>query len=221
MPLLLDLVGPTGQVTGVDRDPVSLDAAHQRLSATPHRNWRLEQALLQDYDADISGYDVVLLFNSIGYFQEPFSVLETIARRVRTGGVVIVKDFDLESFFFSPRETSPWASLIAAAKERNDTDNPVSFNNFFGRKVHTLHRASTFREWANQTWTQLMTFPFDSFQQEYIWRNVECLLKQAGEECPAETQAYFHKLFFPPAPRFFDNPDAMFVEVEYLTLLWK
>ena len=49
-----------------------------------------------------------------------------------------------------------WASLVAGAKLRNDTDNPVSFDNFLGRRIHTLHRAFPFRGHRSETWTQLI-----------------------------------------------------------------
>jgi SAM-dependent methyltransferase len=219
IPHLLDLVGPDGHVTGLDHDPISLDAAHQRLTAQPHRNWDIQHAELTDKLADIADYDVVILFNSIGYFQDPYNVVALIAKGLRPGAVIIVKDFDLEGFFFQPRDTQTWAELIMAAKANNDADNPVSFDNFFGRKVHTLYRSYEFREHTNDTWTQLMTFPFNPFETEYIWRNVECLLNQAGSDCPTDVADYFKRAFFPPAPEFFSYPDAMFVEVEYITCL--
>jgi SAM-dependent methyltransferase len=219
IPHLLDLVGPRGHVTGLDQDPISLDAAHQRLKAQPHQNWDLHHASLEEECKKLEGYDVVLLFNSIGYFPDPFGVIRLIATKLRSGAVIIVKDFDLESFFFQPRDAALWAKLIVSAKAKNDGENPISFNNFLGRKVHTLHTAYKFREHANDTWTQLMTFPFNEFETEYLWRNVECLLKQAGGECPSDVRDYFKRMFFPPTPEFFSYQDAMFVEVEYVTSL--
>lgn len=219
LPHLLDLAGATGHVIGMDEDPTSLDAAHLRLSALPHRNWELQHSSFDDYVPKIRDQDVVLMFNSIGYFPDPRVVVDRVARRLRPGATFIIKDFDLESFFFHPRDPAMWSRLISAAKAKNDTDNPVSFDNFFGRKVHTLHRAYTFRDHWNSTWTQLMTHPFNAFQREYLWRNIECLLKQAGPDCPTDVADYFRALFYPPDATFFAHEDAIFVEVEYLTYL--
>jgi len=168
---------------------------------------------------DTRNYDVVLLFNCIGYFTDPFKIVNLVAKRLRPGAMIIVKDFDLESFFFQPRDASKWAQLIVSAKSTNDRDNPISFDNFLGRKVHTLHTAYEFYEHTNETWTQLITFPFNCFETEYLWRNVECLLKQAGGDCPSQVTDYFKRLFFPPVQEFFSYPDSMFVEVEYITFL--
>jgi len=219
MPYLLDLVGPSGHVTGLDHDPISLDDAHQRLRAQPHKNWDLRHGRLEESELDLADYNIVLLFNSIGYFSNPFEIIRYLAEKLNTGSLIIVKDFDLESFFFQPRDTSLWADLILSAKDKNDRENPVSFNNFLGRKVHTLHQAYKFREYKNETWTQLMTFPFNPFEKEYIWRNIECLINQAGDGCPSSAVDYFTNFFFPPEPTFFQCSDAMFVEVEYLTFL--
>jgi SAM-dependent methyltransferase len=219
IPHLLDLVGPTGYVTGLDQDPISLDAAHHRLRSLPHKNWNLQHSSVEDYIADLPDYDIVLIFNSIGYFPNPFLVVDLIAQKLHPGATIIVKDFDLESFFFQPRDTSMWAKLVMSAKSMNDTNNPISFDNFFGRKIHTLHRAYSFREHTHHTWTQVMNYPFNQFEREYLWRNVECLLNQAGSNCPAKVAEYFKRFFYPPSPEFFANPDAMFVEVEYVTYL--
>lgn len=218
IPALLNLVGPDGHVTGVDLDPVSLDAAHARLVAQPHRNWTLTQSRLEDYAVEAGEFDIVLLFNCIGYFGDPLNVIEVLASRLKPGARIIVKDFDLEGFFFQPRSIPLWSALIEAAKEKNDHDNPVSFDNFLGRRIHALHQAHPFQARQSQTWTQLMTYPFNPYQAEYIWRNVECLLNQAGPTCPPAVSDYFRREFAIDGP-FFANPDAMFVEIEHLISL--
>lgn len=218
MPSLLNLVGPEGHVTGVDLDPVSLDAAHARLIAQPHRNWSLTQSKFEDYLEDLAQFDVVLLFNCIGYFGDPAEIVRNIGSRLKPGSRLIVKDFDLEGFFFQPRSIMEWAGLVEAAKRRNDGDNPVSFDNFLGRRIHTLHEAFPFRDHKSTTWTQMMAFPFNDYEAEYIWRNVECLLNQAGDTCPPHIAQYFRRNFERDGAFYYD-PTAMFIETEYLISL--
>lgn len=219
IPHLLDLTGPTGHVTGLDLDAESLDAAHKRLSSTPHVNWDLKHSRVKPNELDLEKYDVVLLFNSIGYFDNPLQIVADLAIRMKTGATIVIKDFDLESFFFSPRDAMHWSQLINAAKASEARDNPVSFRNFFGRYVHTMTRAYPFTSCSHSTWTQLMHHPFSGVQREYIWRNVECLLKQASRDCPSDSKKYFEDHFYPGKARFFDEPDAVFVEVEYISQL--
>ncbi|MBV8131365.1 MAG: methyltransferase domain-containing protein [Alphaproteobacteria bacterium] len=221
IPYLLDLVGPSGHVTGIDYDPISLDAAHRRLRTLPHHNWDLKHVDVNEYVNEMPDFDVVLIFNSIGYFRDPFRVTARIAERLPSGSSIIIKDFDLESVFIHPRELQLWCELLQAAKRRNDSDNPVSFDNFFGRKIHTLHQCYPFSFHRNEVWTQLMTYPFNHFQAEYIWRNVECLVKQSGNECSRATAGYFLDFFRFPKGEFFTKSDAIFVETEYLTCVRK
>lgn len=219
MPRLLDMVGPDGHVTGADQDPISLDSAHARLSAQPHRNWELKHARLEELLPQVGAFDVVLIFNSIGYFDDPLAIIRSIATALQPGSKVIIKDFDLEGFFFQPRNIEAWSQLLISAKKKDDGDNPVSFSNFLGRRVHALHRAFPFREHFSETWTQQMAFPFNAYQTEYIWRNIECLIQQAGDGCPPETVQYFKDAFYPPDASFFADEQAMFVETEYLITL--
>ena len=219
IPRVLDLVGPDGHVTGVDQDPISLDSAHTRLTAQPHRNWTLKQARLDEMLPEVGAFDVIIIFNSIGYFDDPEAIIAALAATLRSGARIIVKDFDLEGFFFQPRSIEAWSRLLVSAKTKNDGDNPLSFNNFFGRRVHALHRAFAFREHSSDVWTQQMTYPFNVHQTEYIWRNIECLIQQAGYECSPETVKYFKDTFFPPNATFFEDEQSIFVETEYLITL--
>ena len=219
IPHLLDLVGITGHVTGLDLDAVSLDAAHDRLKATPHRNWNLIHQKLDPASLSIADYDVVLMFNCLGYFDDPELVVKNIAKQMKSGSTLIIKDFDLEGFFFSPRDTAHWADLIAGAKSSDNSDNPVKFSNFLGRRLHSLSRTHSFKNFESEAWTQTMVFPFSEPEREYIWKNIECLINQAGERCSEHAVNYFKSTFFPPEHVFFDNPEAVFVEVEFLIYL--
>lgn len=219
IPHLLDLVGPEGHVTGLDLDAVSLDAAHDRLMATPHKNWTLIHKKLDPSSLSIADYDVVLMFNCLGYFDYPKKVVNEIALQMRPGAILIIKDFDLEGFFFHPRDTSHWAALLTGAKTSDESDNPVKFSNFLGRRLHALSRVHEFRSVESETWTQTMVYPFSDAQREYIWKNVECLIAQAEGRCNSEAIEHFKSMFYPPRFEFFEDPEAVFVEIEFLIYL--
>jgi ubiquinone/menaquinone biosynthesis C-methylase UbiE len=219
IPYILDLVGPTGMVTGLDQDSMSLDVAHRKLSVLPHKNWRLVHSNVESYLAKFDQFDVVLIFNCIGYFSSPLQLVRSIADRLPRRSRIIVKDFDLESFFFHPRDFEMWSCLVKDAKERNDRDNPVKFDNFFGRHVFGLHLSGTFTARSNFIWTQSMVHPFNEYEREYIWQNIECLIKQAEVHCEIRVIDYFKQMFHPQSSAFFHSPDAMFLENEFLTVL--
>lgn len=218
-PYLLDLVGPKGHVTGLDIDPVSLDSAHKMLSNSPHTNWNLINQPVDECFRILSDYDVVLLFNCICYFNDPGDLISKIASNLTVGSSVVIKDYDLESFFFTPRDFITWAKLIEAAKRIDATNNPISFSNFFGRNLHKLGAVFPFKSQSNSVWPQDMYYPFDKYEIEYIWRNIECLMKQADCLLDRKTAAYFKDQFYPGAQKFFEDKTSMFVEIEYVTIL--
>jgi SAM-dependent methyltransferase len=139
-----DLVGPCGHVTALDHDPVSLDFATRYLTPFPFKNWDLIHADMEASLDRVESYDVILLMNCIGYTSSPESIVRSIAKRAKNGTRLIVKDVDLGSVFLTPMSLGHWARLIAAAKTANDSDNPLKFDNFLGRRVPFFHRLYNF-----------------------------------------------------------------------------
>ena len=213
-----DLVGPNGFVVGVDHDPVSLDFGHRYLSGFPFKNWELKHSDLIVYEEPLDSFDVIILFNCIGYFESPVEVVKKIARKLKRGARLIVKDFDLESFFLAPIETFRFAELIENAKKQDRDQNPLKFTNFFGRNVHFLHKEFNFYSYTNEIWTQSMSYPFNQYEVEYIWRNVEVLVLQAKQTCPKDTIEYFEENFCGHRKSFFEHQKSLFLENEYLTI---
>lgn len=213
------LVGPSGHVTGVDHDPISLDFAERYLLGFPFKNWDLVHSGLTEFLEKINGYDVVLIFNAIGYFEDPISILEKIREKMKPGARLIIKDFDLESIFLSPIDELKFAELIIHAKKNDIQSNPLKFTNFFGRKVHFLSSKIEHVKVKNEIWTQAMGYPFDQYQIEYIWKNFEALILQAETSCSKETIAYFKDMFCSEDKPFFAFNESIFLENEYVTTI--
>lgn len=214
-----DLVGPSGHVTGLDHDPVSLDFATRYLTPFPFKNWDLIHGDMA-VNLDRAGtYDVILLMNCIGYLESPEQLIKDLASRAKTGARIIVKDFDLGSVFISPVNL-PWlASLMEAAKSGNDLNNPLRFDNFLGRRVPFFYKVYDFASHHSEVWAQCLQYPFNDYEVEYIWRNIEALVLQARNSCDGRILNYFENQFCQERKPFFDQPCALFTENEYLTIL--
>lgn len=171
-----DLVGPDGHVTGFDHDPVSLDFATRYLMPFPFRNWDLVHADIDESLNRVESYDVILLMNCIGYLASPESALKEIALRAKRGARIVVKDFDLGSVFLTPLNAARLANLIEAAKQTNDLDNPLKFDNFLGRRVPFLYKVHEFASHRCELWSQCLVHPFNEYEVEYIWRNIDALM---------------------------------------------
>jgi len=86
-----EIVGPTGVVVGVDRNPTSLATARERARAAGHANVTFVEGeigqvvLADDFDALVGR--LVLM-----YFGDPAATLRRLLRHVRPGGVVAFQE---------------------------------------------------------------------------------------------------------------------------------
>jgi SAM-dependent methyltransferase len=216
-----DLVGPSGNVVGIDRLEDSVKYASDLLSG---RGCKHASAVLTEFElqlGEISRFDVVLFMNSLGYFDEPRRTIKRIAEGLKPGGRIIVKDYDLESIFLSPIDRGRLCDLIEGAWKGNISGNPLAFNNFFGREVPFLSAAFRFAAMENHVWTQLMTSPFTDSQRQYISGNILSLIDQARGHCDESTARYFNDEFVRDGGHFFNVPTAIFVENEYVSVMTK
>ena len=90
--LLADLVGPTGEVVGVDRDARSLEVARNRTAGTSHVSFieadLADLAFEGEFDACVGRYILM-------HLPDPVPAIRMAARSVRPGGIVAFQDSDL------------------------------------------------------------------------------------------------------------------------------
>lgn len=89
---LLDRVGATGSVVGVDRSPQMLEAAARR--CTGHHNVTLHEADATALPVDDAVFDRALSVQVIEYVPEVTAALAELRRVLRPGGRVVVWDVD-------------------------------------------------------------------------------------------------------------------------------
>ena len=103
--LAAELVGPTGAVVGVERDPVAVELARRRTDA-PNVEFRVgDVQTLQDVE---DGFDAVVGRLVLMYLTDPVAALRRVASRVRAGGLVCVHEADLDNLCAAPL-TPLWA----------------------------------------------------------------------------------------------------------------
>lgn len=135
--LVADLVGPAGQVVGIDRSPIALKAARARAESRS-----LRHVSFQEGDPDTATFDsafdaavgrYVLMFQA-----DPVSMLRAVARHVRPKGIVVFHEID-----WAGARTFPTAPLyekcirwIVEALERNGLESRM------GIKLHAAFVAA-------------------------------------------------------------------------------
>lgn len=95
--LLADLVGPTGQVVGVDANPAILETARSRARAAGWSNVRFVEGDLADLPIGDDDFHAVVGRWILMYLAEPAALVARLATRLQPGGVIAFQESDLRS----------------------------------------------------------------------------------------------------------------------------
>jgi ubiquinone/menaquinone biosynthesis C-methylase UbiE len=92
--LVADLVGPTGEVVGVERDANTLTKARSRVAEAQLRNvsfvtMDVSQAVSE---VDNKPFDVIVGRLILEYLPDPGAVLRSLSKLVRPGGIIVIQD---------------------------------------------------------------------------------------------------------------------------------
>jgi ubiquinone/menaquinone biosynthesis C-methylase UbiE len=113
--LLADLVGPTGEVVGVDRDARSLELARGRAGGASHVSFveadLADLAFEREFDACVGRYILM-------HLPDPIPTIRMAARSVRPGGIVAFQDSDLTRVEPTAWPETPLVRRCAEALDR-------------------------------------------------------------------------------------------------------
>jgi SAM-dependent methyltransferase len=89
--LVARLVGPSGEVVGIERDGTSIERAKVRVAAAGFRNVRFTQTDVNQIVSE-EPFDAVVGRFILMFLPDPVSVLRSVARLVRPGGVLAFQE---------------------------------------------------------------------------------------------------------------------------------
>jgi YVTN family beta-propeller protein len=89
--LLARLVGPSGEVVGIERDGTSIERAHDRVAAAGFRNVHFIQTDVNQLASD-KPFDAAVGRFILMFLPDPVSVLRSVAQLVRSGGVLAFQE---------------------------------------------------------------------------------------------------------------------------------
>jgi ubiquinone/menaquinone biosynthesis C-methylase UbiE len=110
------LVGPSGQVVGVERDPNSIARAEARVAAAGLRNVEFTQRDVNDITSD-QPFDAAVGRFILMFLPDPASVLRSVTRLVRPGGAVAFQEPTWIPFLAFNARLPLWSKLLAAIHE--------------------------------------------------------------------------------------------------------
>ena len=98
--LAAELVGPDGQVVGIERDPEAVKLAQRHTDAG---NVEFRVGDVQTLEGIEDGFDAVIGRLIIMYTPDPVAAIRQAATRVQPGGLVCLHEADLEYLWASPQ----------------------------------------------------------------------------------------------------------------------
>ena len=137
--LAADIVGPSGQVVGVDRDPAVLEHARVRTVDYGCAPWVTFEAADVDAYVATAPFDAVVGRYVLLYLPDAAATLRHLLTNVKPGGIVVFHDLDLTD----PRPSHPPCALWDRSyRVVQDAFERIGRPLDFGRKLgHTFVRA--------------------------------------------------------------------------------
>ena len=93
--LSADIVGPGGRVLGIDRDAAALDNARRRTDEQGCSSWVEFEASNLDEFTTTDQFDALVGRYVLLYQPDPSSIIRSLLRSVKPGGIVVFHEFDL------------------------------------------------------------------------------------------------------------------------------
>jgi SAM-dependent methyltransferase len=130
MRLMGEIVGPSGEVTGLDRDPKAGRDAIERLQAAGTSRYRFIEADMESAD-DIGGelFDFTFARLALLFTRDPVAVLRRMYRWTKPGGTIAVQDLYVRTINLYPKleAGSELARVILETCTRSGQDMEFAF----------------------------------------------------------------------------------------------
>ncbi len=211
VPCMADLVGPSGQVVALDIAPENVEIVDRRLTA-----WGLpcpvepKVGSLTALPFEDGSFDAVWCGNVLQYFSDAdlLVVLAELRRVVRPGGLVAVKDVDMQLVRLHPADPFLVAHLSEVSL-RDTSLGPESRGSLRGRELRRwLERAGLEQVWQRTTMIERWA-PLRPVERQ-LWSEWLAFLAGLAEErgVPAEDLGAWQALAAPDAPdNILNHPD--------------
>ena len=107
-----ELVGPEGEVVGVDMNPEILETARERVRQTGHRNVAFHAGDVQSLDLG-DDFDALVGRLVLMYLPDPVATLKQLVTRLRPRGLVVFQEIDFTmTRSYSSEDTPLMAQLV-------------------------------------------------------------------------------------------------------------
>jgi ubiquinone/menaquinone biosynthesis C-methylase UbiE len=132
-----EMIGPDGNVTGIDMDDVKLALARETATVRRLTNIEFRAENVNDWN-EPDAYDLVYSRFLLEHLSRPVDLLRKMWAAVRPGGAIVVEDTDFGGLFCHPPNDgfAFWARAYPSVLERHGGDPAI------GRKLHEYFLAA-------------------------------------------------------------------------------
>lgn len=213
------MVGPEGQITGVDSSPQNRARAEERLENASYRDQvtLVDGSLDETLPFDDASFDIVWCAGSLQYVPAPLETIREMMRVVRPGGRVAVQDVEMTSMLLGPMPDELLIALKGSLPRGNTAgDEHHDYVDWLvGHKLRSLFVAAGLREIRGELRTRVYTPPFTADERGFL----EVAVPYLCTESPGiRDLSYRHvlelrRLVDPNSPSYLLNqPDFIFAE---------
>src|SRR5258708_4093397 len=110
------LVGPSGEVVGIERDPSSIAVAKARVAEAGFRNGTFTQTDASQIASD-KPFDAAVGRFILMFLPDPAAVLRSLARLVRPGGALAFQEPAWQAFLALASPLPLWSKVVSSIHE--------------------------------------------------------------------------------------------------------
>ena len=110
------LVGPSGEVVGIERDPRSITRARTRAAGAGLRNVTFTQSDVAQFPSD-KPFDAAVGRYILQFLPDPAAVLRSLSQRVRPGGIIAFQEGSWAPFVLLSAHLPLWSASVSLLHE--------------------------------------------------------------------------------------------------------
>lgn len=207
-------LGGNGYILGIDPSGANIAAAKSRYSLSNSPNVRILQGDLETFCNNEEKYDVIHFGNSFGYIKNKTKIFGILAKKLRHGGRIILRQHDETTLLLAPvRQVLLETFKLNLAKSQDNPALQLPFDLYSGRNIQfDILSAEQYRFEMRLLPFEAMA-PFASKTQEYILKTCKWILEMTRYNSTDEDQ---HEWEHGVVSKIQENKNFYFSEIEYL-----
>ncbi len=138
--LVARLVGPSGEVVGIERDSRAIARARDRVADAGLTNIRFTQRDASDVECDRS-FDAVVGRFILQFLPDPLAVLKRLHQVVRPGGIIAFQEVSYTPFLALSARLPLWSAIVSLVDE---TMRRAGANTEIGLALHQMFQDAGF-----------------------------------------------------------------------------